>query len=590
MSKKIFAIFLLVLAFALGYFIFTSDKTQEEKLGAVFFGVDGYQEEKAAKELVSKLETVDFSVSDAHERINDAYEKKYGSTTLETLNFFGIINEKNIYEIINKYPQIGGFVPFNLFVYKSKDENTTWVARLDPYLMADIVGMQDKELREKFASSFKPLDKLIKETVAPTKEKKINYKALSDEPMMLFEFEIDPNVNLEDFSTEFQERFEELFEEREYIIAGFKNLKETFDDMGLEHEFDAYWTYSLCHFGISNYVFNRTPEAGVFAPCSIFMYIKKGERTIHVGMPKLQNWVDVIGLNDKEMLDKMEKIELEVIETFKMLGKQKEAVKKQVETVKKPQEQTISQNGVNAYFVAKKLAHDTVIDNLKKEGFEILGEHAVADDKKLKAILFTSNELKLASSIDLKGFASVMRVIINENKNEIRITNPHYFLKAFLQKNYSNELAKNIETKLQNAFGKFEKSSDYLDENKLENYHFMVGMPYYEDMIVLSEQENATLLKKAKENAKERLVFELKLTEKSTLLGLALDNEKFVKKIGEQNAVLLPYLVLIENNKAYMLHPKYYIALSYPLLSMSEFMTIASVPGNIENSLKKIFR
>jgi hypothetical protein len=38
------------------------------------------------------------------------------------------------------------------------------------------------------------------------------------------------------------------------------------------------------------------------------------------------------------------------------------------------------------------------------------------------------------------------------------------------------------------------------------------------------------------------------------------------------------------------LSAKYFIAISYPLLTMSEFMTIATVPGAIENDLKKIFK
>jgi len=53
---------------------------------------------------------------------------------------------------------------------------------------------------------------------------------------------------------------------------------------------------------------------------------------------------------------------------------------------------------------------------------------------------------------------------------------------------------------------------------------------------------------------------------------------------------LLPYTVLIEGDKAYTLHAKYYLALSYPLLSMGQFMTISSVPDAIERKLKKAIK
>jgi hypothetical protein len=62
--------------------------------------------------------------------------------------------------------------------------------------------------------------------------------------------------------------------------------------------------------------------------------------------------------------------------------------------------------------------------------------------------------------------------------------------------------------------------------------------------------------------------------------------EGFVNKIGADKAILLPYTILIEGGKAYALHPKYYIALSYPLLSMGQFMDISSVPDAIEKALK----
>jgi hypothetical protein len=64
----------------------------------------------------------------------------------------------------------------------------------------------------------------------------------------------------------------------------------------------------------------------------------------------------------------------------------------------------------------------------------------------------------------------------------------------------------------------------------------------------------------------------------------------FVKKIGAQNGQILPWAVLIEGGQAKALSAKYFIAISYPLLTMNEFMTIATVPGAIENDLKKIFK
>ena len=45
-----------------------------------------------------------------------------------------------------------------------------------------------------------------------------------------------------------------------------------------------------------------------------------------------------------------------------------------------------------------------------------------------------------------------------------------------------------------------------------------------------------------------------------------------------------------ENGEAKVLAPKYNLALHYPLLSMTGFMTIATVPGAILKDCEKIFK
>lgn len=67
-------------------------------------------------------------------------------------------------------------------------------------------------------------------------------------------------------------------------------------------------------------------------------------------------------------------------------------------------------------------------------------------------------------------------------------------------------------------------------------------------------------------------------------------HQNLLKKIGVENASLLPYPVLLENGKAKILAPKYYLAISYPLLKMAQFMTISSVPSAIEKDCKKLFK
>ena len=76
------------------------------------------------------------------------------------------------------------------------------------------------------------------------------------------------------------------------------------------------------------------------------------------------------------------------------------------------------------------------------------------------------------------------------------------------------------------------------------------------------------------------------------LYGVALPGEleKFNKKLETMGqSHLLPYTVLIENGEANILHAKFYFALSFPQLTMGEFMKIMSVPGDIKDAFETDF-
>jgi len=159
-----------------------------------------------------------------------------------------------------------------------------------------------------------------------------------------------------------------------------------------------------------------------------------------------------------------------------------------------------------------------------------------------------------------------------------------------MQKEYNHAVSAGTLASLEKAFGPLKDSADKWEFDGLAGYHFMVGMPYYEDMGDVGVGTTADLVAKA-QNAKGTTAV-VKLGNDRYVAFVTLDRRTngFVKKIGTQNGQLLPWAVLIEDGKAKALSAKYFIAISYPLLTMTEFMTIATVPGAIETDLKKIFK
>ena len=300
---------------------------------ALRFNVVGGDVEGKYNTLINKeIGSVGFVLSDPHERINDAYAKRYGNKTdpdydknwkvnLDNLGFFSVANDEALRELLLVAPELGGFSPFNLHIYKEAGVDKTFVGHIVPDVMLDIVGVKDKDVRTKFNAMFPALDALVQEKIGGKVEIS-SYKSLPTEPMMNFEITFDRPEDLGDYIDEFQEEFEAAFEDKKYIIAGYKNFREAYDDLELPFEkYDAYFVYSLCHFTFSYNVFNKgRPDAGAFAPCSMYMYIEKDKNKLVIGMPKLANWSSVLNFKDKAKIDFVNALDKEIIEIMIGLG------------------------------------------------------------------------------------------------------------------------------------------------------------------------------------------------------------------------------------------------------------------------------
>ena len=187
-----------------------------------------------------------------------------------------------------------------------------------------------------------------------------------------------------------------------------------------------------------------------------------------------------------------------------------------------------------------------------------------------------------------RGFMASLRLLVDSKEKHISITNPMYMAKGFLQNDFDEKNANKLLIRLVQAFQGLTNSKDALKFQLLAKYQFMNGMPKYENMVEVASGTN--LLEKLKNN--DKVIFSQKLEDGATLVGIRLGKRtrKFTKRIGRNNAAMLPYPILIENGKAKILDPKFYISFMYPLLTMSQFMTIATVPDAMIKDCEKVFK
>jgi len=240
---------------------------------------------------------------------------------------------------------------------------------------------------------------------------------------------------------------------------------------------------------------------------------------------------------------------------------------------------------LTAYYASAIQPLPTLKSRLTANGFEILDSTEVLDGKTVLTI--TNSELKATNT-----YMATLHILVNSIKNEIRVQNPSYLGAAYFQNNYKYGQFKATLYGLEASLGTMNEVAEKTIFSKLANYRFMFGMPHLEDYITVVEGGNPEE-KITGSNADKYFAYSLKLSNGVTLVGHKLGEKtnKFLQKIAaEHNAQLLPYEAMIINGKVTILDPKYYLALSLPLLSMNDFMKIATTPDQIVKDIRRAYK
>jgi len=239
---------------------------------------------------------------------------------------------------------------------------------------------------------------------------------------------------------------------------------------------------------------------------------------------------------------------------------------------------------LTTYYAANPQSHDVLQGKLITNGFKVLAVTSILDEKTV--ITITNDELQKTNTL-----LATLQVLVN-GEQEVLVQNPSYFGAAYLQDKYKYGQFSATLKALQAALGDMYEVNDKFELDDLAKYQFMFGMPYLDDTITVAEGDDL-LEKVGGENASKYVAYLLKLPNGTIIVGHKLRNKtkQFLTKIKvERNANILPYESMIKEGKAVILDPKYYLALSLPLLHMSDFMKIASAPEEIEKDIKNAYK
>jgi uncharacterized protein (DUF302 family) len=203
-------------------------------------------------------------------------------------------------KLAKQYPSIGLLAPLSTSVY-SKDGKTINISSLTLKGMSKITKIP--ESNKDLIAIYDNMRKALKDALPNGKFQSLNYKIQKPAGALVtsFEAEFEAEGDMEEAKEGFQEEFEGEVEPLGFIVAGFTSFNEDLTKNGID-TYDFYDTYSICKLEVIFPVHKLHPEVGAFAPCTLYMYKKKGEKKIHLGFPSVYNWISSVDIKDKESL------------------------------------------------------------------------------------------------------------------------------------------------------------------------------------------------------------------------------------------------------------------------------------------------
>ena len=241
----------------------------------------------------------------ANNDMNNPFGKRFPSLHYKVYNLAVFSNTDLTFKLIKKYPNFGVLMPLTMSIWSDKGTMNVSTLTLDGMARAAGIPKTDPDLIA-YATM---ITKALNASMPNGALKALNYKVEDPKNSYAIDFvaEIDMEevTDIEEYKEDFQAEFEGEMEPLGFLFPNFMNLKEEiFDDAGYD-VYDFYDTYSICKFDVIYPVSKINPEAGAYAPCSFYMYKKKGESKMHLGFLGVDNWIKTLDIKDKHSVKQL---------------------------------------------------------------------------------------------------------------------------------------------------------------------------------------------------------------------------------------------------------------------------------------------
>lgn len=266
------------------------------------FAVDNSQGKITAKSIEKAFKANGFTIVGNND-MNKAFEKRFegGGKDFNTYRLMFVHNPEISSKLVKDYPEMGLLAPLSTSVY-SKDGKTINISSLSLTGMSRISGVP--ETNTDLIALYDSMTKALKEALPNGEFQKLSYKKIRPDGELVtrFAFVLKNKGNIEEAKESYQETMEGEIESAGFIVAGFYPVNEDLVENGIK-DYDFYDSYSICKLEVIYPVHKVHPEVGAFAPCTMYMYKKKGEKFTRMGYPSVYNWIMSTNIYDDESIN-----------------------------------------------------------------------------------------------------------------------------------------------------------------------------------------------------------------------------------------------------------------------------------------------
>ena len=234
----------------------------------------------------------------ANNDMNIPFKKYFHNTHYKVYNLAIFMHNELSFRLIKKYPSFGALTPLTMSIYTKNDK--IYIATLNLHGMARSahIPINDPDL----IAYAQIIQKALQKALPKGSFEKLNLQQTHKDELLGLSFtkKVDfGNKNTEEYIEDFEAELETELEPLGFLLPNFTNIKEELFTKYNYNAYDFYHTYSLCKFDVIYSVSKFHPEAGAWAPCSFYLYKKKGENVMHIGFLSVENWITTLNIKDE---------------------------------------------------------------------------------------------------------------------------------------------------------------------------------------------------------------------------------------------------------------------------------------------------